>query len=619
MVSPNRESIFVPGELTAKHAQILNNKIIADRCSSCHPKSHGNILFSQAGAKQDKLCLSCHSSHMSNAALRSPHDLPADQLVALGKFAMAPSKSELQLVSAPTQPIDWQNIDLTCAKCHREHHGCTADLREIGSTRCQACHKNQFEALAKGHPEFDNYPESRPRGLAFSHNAHAEKYFAQKNRQFDCRGCHLDRSRPGSMGPIFRTLGFDQACADCHVAPIRAATIDGWTLLQIPSVDLTDTINAAGGFSDWPENARFGYEGQFSPVLKILLQSDTAVAKTLAGLPASGKLADVADGQRGSVARDMAQAIRRLIDDTARDGQAAWSRRIATTLTRKLGRSLYASEHKLINDLCAGLPPDLFRQIQGNWFKPRRPLVEFNDSHTPPVDRWSNRLVESKFRLTNQSSDLLLGNAPAQPQQPQARKPAKIRGATHVSEGGWYLNSDILAVQYMPRGHADPLLAGWSQMVSVIEGGQAAKKIPGGCAQCHDLSTDRLGTTVATNLWRVNTKPANVRTFTKFAHEPHLALPAVSDCRFCHSLTKTKELISDTNIQLIKSDGNADALPNYTSGSFHLPEFTSIKISQCSSCHRPGGANDGCTQCHNYHVGQVGLDWSTTDSASVNR
>ncbi len=594
MAVPSREALFVPGELSAKHAQILNNKLVAERCSLCHPSSHGNFFSSSIMAAQDELCLRCHTSHLPDAKLRSPHDLPREQLVALRRSSAQPQSANTLLISAKSQPIDWNNLDLNCAKCHREHHGRSTDLKLLGSLHCQACHQQQFDSFASGHPEFENFPVSHPNHVAFNHSAHSSKHFPQKNRQFDCRTCHLDSSRTGAIGSIFRTLGFDKACADCHAAPIKASIVDGWTILQIPSLDLNDTRTE--GLGDWPEGARFGYEGEFSPAVRVLLSSDPAATQALSKLPESGKLADVPANLRGQVTRELAKAVRRLVDDTARDGQAAWRNRIGAALSQKLGRQLQAPEVKLVNDACAGLPPDLFRQIMTNWFKSRGSLASVGNV-TAQSNNWRS------IHLASQITDpLLTPSSPAQ--RAPAKKLTKLRGATHVSEGGWFLNADIMSVQYMPRGHADPILAGWTQIVSVLQNSNCAKKIPGTCVQCHNLPTSK--SSLLLNPWQVKPRPENIRTFTKFTHEPHLTIPAINDCRFCHSLKETTIGIADRNIQLIASPSGG------ASSHFHTDQFEPMKLSQCSSCHRPDGANDGCTQCHNYHVGQVGLDWSRT-------
>ncbi|MGN6134322.1 MAG: hypothetical protein ACTHOU_07450, partial [Aureliella sp.] len=40
LVLPSREKHFVPGELSSKHAQILENTLVSQRCGLCHPASH---------------------------------------------------------------------------------------------------------------------------------------------------------------------------------------------------------------------------------------------------------------------------------------------------------------------------------------------------------------------------------------------------------------------------------------------------------------------------------------------------------------------------------------------------------------------------------------------------
>ncbi len=49
MALPSREKVFVPGELSSKHAQILDNTVAADRCSLCHPTSHSSDNSASGG------------------------------------------------------------------------------------------------------------------------------------------------------------------------------------------------------------------------------------------------------------------------------------------------------------------------------------------------------------------------------------------------------------------------------------------------------------------------------------------------------------------------------------------------------------------------------------------
>ena len=217
MTLPSREKVFVPGELSSKHAQILENTVASQRCGLCHPTSHAAgdsdtdsgtpvvaALLSSAkrlienDGRQDKLCMQCHKGHMPAAANRDPHDLSPEMWRQLQQITDTPwqlvsTRSAADEAQSNSQ-VEAEQSELSktsCAMCHNEHHGRGFDIKLISDSRCQACHQKQFESLASGHPEFKDFPVDRPRGLAFSHNAHAQDHFPKKNRDFDCKACHV--------------------------------------------------------------------------------------------------------------------------------------------------------------------------------------------------------------------------------------------------------------------------------------------------------------------------------------------------------------------------------------------------------------------------------------------
>jgi hypothetical protein len=216
---------------------------------------------------------------------------------------------------------------------------------------------------------------------------------------------------------------------------------------------------------------------------------------------------------------------------------------------------------------------------------------------------------------------------------------AKISGLKHVLLGGWYLDAELLAVRYRPRGHADPLLAAWNEYTALLATEQhpgtaslahatpSGQLIPGGCTTCHLLTEGALTRTSISSLslpWSTVHRSATIRPFTKFDHQPHLTLPLVQDCRYCHVLNSSDKALGAAalgettavanqrplqNLPL-QQDAASAALPAHWSPHHQHMEFKPMEKSQCSACHRPNSAGDGCTQCHNYHVGQAGFEWS---------
>ncbi|WP_145082964.1 hypothetical protein [Aureliella helgolandensis] len=744
MAFPVREQVFVPGELSGKHAQILGNRLVSDRCSMCHPNSHGI----SAGVTQDALCMKCHTSHMPDASLQSPHDLTAAQLQHLqGELS---SKSKVRWISTAATASS-ETTTTRCAQCHIEHHGVSGDLKAITDSRCQSCHQEQFHSFADGHPPFDDFPYRAKRSIAFDHASHASKYFSQKNETFDCQVCHVNPGQDSAVGPVMRTVGFEQACARCHAESLQSKSIEGWAILQLPSIESQDSENNALNLQDWPAAAQFGYEGEVSVALRLLLAADDMAAPALKWLPADGQLAEIPklDLGRANATRRIAIGVRRLIADVSENGQKALKQRLEAVAQQRLGREASAHELFLIDEMCAGIPPDLFRQMQVQWFGAHSKLAtdrspassnqlatrtqstamresaQLPDEESQAADRrLEARLVSGAkdLQLKPGEADLLLGGTTGddalfddanetylaeeandasgvQPSPPLSNAlnsspereravtgaPAadgllsgdgllqedddsllsgdlqatggsdaggladerftQWRGSQHVAQGGWFLDNELLALRYMPRGHADRTLAAWAEFASLLDHATQARTsseasdsiglgsrhaelksaILGGCTECHLLNPGQaMGSQLVASAWahwEVVSRSEKTRPFTKFDHTPHLTLPALDDCRYCHVLqdqppsaaAQASMPVDPARPAQMVSFSSAEESPGavastHSSEGFH--EFVPMKLEQCVACHRSGAASDGCTVCHNYHVGTPGFNWS---------
>ncbi len=730
MALPTRERFFVPGSLSRSHSQILENTLIADRCSLCHPSAHGNA----AQPTQDQLCMNCHNSHMPDASKSMPHDLTQDQ------FAKLVSFRDKQSLRTNSHPIELQQTK--CAQCHIEHHGSEQDLKALTDARCQSCHADQFKSFSSGHPEFSNFPAIVARHIAFDHRSHLEKYYAQKGTAFECKSCHdLD---PENQSKILRTASFEAACASCHQEPMRASMADGWAVLQLPSLNDSDLRADGELLNPWPSGALYGYDGKLTLPMRLLLSADESLQKSLQQFP-DGDLSKVRprDLQHQAAARDIARGFRQLLRDTANEGQVAWKVRLTTVATKALGRTPNADEQKLIRNMIVGLPPDLFRQADVLWFDQRNRAVTgvekqgvqgvmrlvttqqdlllddskkaqdedadsllrgssteglnyknqagsnqtgkspssvkspastkapaSNQTQTPPRalnnptlsipsaqsfelqrmpprsntssanpkqseilgaddgDLSADELLKSPSSgATNKETQAPSASGSAAPakEQPSATGTVKLAAKKQIGEGGWYLDSQLYMVKYMPTGHADPVVAAWIQFAALVDstGTSAApskdQAIPswhtpnwkpgseavGGCTECHLLPTTSTFT-AGIDDWRAK-KPTVAKSFTKFSHKPHTTLAVTSDCKHCHRFDTTQ---SQRFAEVEKSTGEAlNRFVRYQKSQQHFQcEFTAIEKSQCNACHRSGGAAQGCTQCHNYHVGTAGLE-----------
>lgn len=656
MSLPQREAVFVPGGLSKKHAQILGNLVASERCSMCHPNSHAGIT---AGTLQDDLCLKCHAQHLPDAQLRSPHDLP---------------QSDLEKLTSKWLDIR-QDVhhsgpqDIKCATCHIEHHGAVIDLTAISDASCQACHQRQFPSLSTGHPQFENYPYRSQRRIAFDHSAHQQKHFATKNQKFECSQCHVDAEKTGKLGSVFRSVGFEKACASCHQATIGAATASGWAVFQLPSIEPADTQDASLGLDNWPESARFGYEGEIGVAMRLLLAADPKLQAALGRIPANGKLQDMSGDmafQAGAV-RELALGVRRLITEVAAEGQVAWKRRLTNSAEKLIARKLSSYELKLVDAISQGVPPDLFRQMELKWFDNpaaiagKSAIVGVRLASQPmsgdslldaPDDNLLSKSNDDDLLSGSESDSLLVEPSLLEKEAaPAGEIPSgeltKLRGSVHVAAGGWYLDHDVLALRYMPRGHADATLAAWAEFVALVsaqsdirnddaEGRFASNLtrglvVPGGCTECHllhdndkplkphlphsgesELSETRANAMSLDSMWMSLVRPHSVRQFTKFDHTPHLTLPALNDCSFCHKFQTDRphslKQLFDANA---RGSISAPCAVTKTVSEYLSHEFIEMRLDQCAACHRPGGAKDACTQCHNYHVGMQGLNWSS--------
>jgi hypothetical protein len=659
---PEREAAFVPGSLSGKHAQIISSKVVSERCGLCHPNSHSTEAQANPALTQDELCSRCHIGQHKNIGLRSPHDLDRASLQRMsnerrerrGRLVSFSSSgsgaTEPDSTSVNSAHRDVSNMITSCASCHVEHHGRNQDLQAMADQRCQACHQSQFASFNEGHPEFADYPQARNRRIAFSHRNHQDKHFSQKNQTFECAGCHVDTRHQSGVGSVFRTVSFEVACANCHNEPIKASTADGWTVLQLPSIQ-ADALEPNLSLSDWPNTAQFGYEGVIPLPMRTLLLADEDAIDVVQKIPGSGSLKDLPgfadDGKSATLT--VAKATRKLIKDIANEGQLGWQKRLSRILREALGQhELGPNEMRLINELCAGLPPDLFRQIERDWFKSVSGIARRDNDSTTLTMRLTSAhqeddLLLSGSELKNDSrgrldeaqstdakqlspeNDLLLDFTKPQSSNPTDSledfptrpKLTKVRGTIHVVQGGWYLDNETLSLRYMPRGHADRTFAAWAELSAILQ--QSHKKgigsaatnaslpnpaatnqmtVAGGCAVCHNLEHQDVAQQIVNgdSVWVAYNRPPTVRELTKFDHTPHLILPTLAKCTYCHQLDEEKK--SDYRRFVSTQSQSPDIVPQVTC------EFKSISLQQCVACHRPNGAGTGCVQCHNYHVSE---------------
>lgn len=194
---------------------------------------------------------------------------------------------------------------------------------------------------------------------------------------------------------------------------------------------------------------------------------------------------------------------------------------------------------------------------------------------------------------TPEPSVTIAGNAP--PAVPATS------GVHHVSirKAGWFRNDELMHVSYIPRGHADEYVKAWTDIVASAKDAEARPETRslfekltswtggfGNCAKCHTVDAEEDGSFVAN--WQPKYRDPMTRQFTHFSHGPHLIQPHLQDCTACHEMQDSKRSV--------------ESFQNFDS-TLATSNFSPIKKANCSSCHAAGKTDNGCTQCHNYHIG----------------
>ncbi len=247
-----RDLVIAPGPLTTQHAQLLRRPGTPPQCAACHAAAEKGAIAWTASLvtphgdepKQSQLCMKCHAGTIEERLAYQAHNVPAALLAQIrqgdksqvrrggearrpGDKANSPFSSQLTLSGAPISTI-------TCAACHREHHGAAFDLTAIDDAACQTCHRQRYESFATDHPDFGDWPYVRRTPIIFNHASHLAKHFPEKKQSFECRKCHQqDRT-----GATQLTASYEATCAACHDEKIATSTDRGVPMLIVPTLDV---------------------------------------------------------------------------------------------------------------------------------------------------------------------------------------------------------------------------------------------------------------------------------------------------------------------------------------------------------------------------------------------
>ncbi|MBN4049860.1 hypothetical protein JYT84_00370 [bacterium AH-315-M10] len=540
-----RDPFISPGPLSSAHGSLSSD---CQRCHSAAGTLSTEWLKTAADSHRDltdsRLCLDCHQ--LGKMAF-SPHDQQPASLRPITKRLQGLARSEspmlLRLASRIPPIRESASNKIACAGCHQEHRGVAHSIKQMGVQRCQSCHVNQFRSLAQGHPEFSRYPYPRRTRIAFDHVSHKSVHFLKNKSNFACLSCH----QPDDAGRYMNVRSFKASCADCHMKDILGTTMTEPTIafFRLPSID-TDNIKSIGR---WPVDP--SDESPVTSFMEFLLPP----VKTFA-LPEDISDLEDADERAKAGAYRYVWSIKRLLATLAGDPKGR-----AKLLGSILKQTPYDGDVEL---LFPEMQVEAVRGAAHRWLPELKKALGHHDANKQ-VKRHEEEEADSKEAMT-------------------------------IKRAGWYINGDDFSIRYRATRHFDHFIQRWLQEMGRLSGASpAARKLFNAlrendkrCSKCHsvDLAQDsslRINWTGA----RPSTKH---RRFTKYAHAPHFSLPELRTCTSCHVLRPTSTSS--------KSDRSSTNEMKYTGS------FRDITRSQCAGCHKAGGADDTCTICHNYHVGQ---------------
>ncbi|MBT5435929.1 MAG: hypothetical protein HOK83_19980 [Rhodospirillaceae bacterium] len=445
-----------------------------------------------------------------------------------------------------------QSTQTLCITCHTEHNGSEADLVTLSDAQCSSCHQITMENFAD-HSAFDlQFPLWRRTSLRFDHVSHLGKYFSQAGADdpTGCVDCHVVQ-RADVAVPV---RGFEETCASCHAGDINDRAL---TILSLPEMSAEQFVALDQEYLSEVCPSRGSREFYLS-----LIQARQAVAN---GDP-FGDFESIAYGE-------------------GMDPVMQWS---------------MASDSADIYDL----PIDDVTVDDLSWL-----FLDMADSGASPLAD----LLDDRSAGTVEGSVLLAGLSDALVRQAVCAwaSNAEVRQDPPLG-GGWYING--LSLNYMPDGHADPVMRSWLDLAVAAptlatehdeEAAQALimrdtlinpKRGAGACASCHGVSAENGDGDGADALVAIDWRPVDSpwSPYLSYSHGPHLNLLGEGTaCVQCHRLKD--------------ESGLADAFETLNPVQ-PASSFMPIGKGQCMACH---GAEDdlqavasdrGCLLCHDYHL-----------------
>ena len=561
LTAPFSSSVISPGELTSKHQQE------GGECQLCHLVDGKNVgdwlatAFADVSVHQVNMkCEACHDFGFDKS---SPHSQDPAIMQALSDKQATQERTIFSLLPDGVNSESVATSHVGCVSCHQEHKGRDFDMTQMDNAQCVSCHKSQHVGFAQDHPDFHDYPYQRRQRIIFDHAAHIKDYFTKKKLLVyapkTCVACH--QAEPESGGRYMVAKGFEQSCVACHGKDVTGEKLEskGFPVFGLPAID-TESLSASNlAIGQWPADME---DEEMPGIMLFLLSVDNSLHPVLDAIARSeielSDLSDSTDEERQQVAALVWSIKQFLFDLVTRGTPALIDRFQKASGLGKNGVNRY--------DLAGKLPIDLVTNMQRRWF--------------PAL------VAEMKqYRQGIQKKTQLIDHAAIYVDDVQAEEWAK--------SGGWYLQD--FSLFYRPQGHADTMIRSWidisalaysSSLLAQMSFYQLSdSKLPGQCGKCHSVDMNDGEPLVN---WRGKHSQSGETLFTKFNHKAHFSLLDGRGCEKCHQI-----------------DLQADVEKNYQPGfeGSLITGWHQLEKSTCSECHKPEGAGERCTLCHNYHVG----------------
>lgn len=602
--------IFKPGPLSKPHAQILAGTLTKERCGSCHSGGMQSPLKwlvpspnHEHSMTQTDLCLDCHKRTIPMENARRAHNLSRSARKQLTAALKAASANRVSLVSIPKTRLDFDNV--ACAVCHREHHGSDASLIDLSNSQCQTCHSQVYGDFANSHPEWGNWPYDQTSEIRFDHSTHAGKHFPgwKGGQSFDCQSCHPMPNQVGTRASsvedaMVRVAPFETACAGCHDESLRAQLNEGISLISLPTLP----SEATTALRDWPESATGFADGRVTPIMHLLLRSDSRLASLLRKIRDDdlGNLV-IKDQISNQELQALAKGISDLCSEIVNDGHAAILNRMSQS----------GIQDKALHPALVPLPTQLLETIKSRWMRDhsdppaqRSASVDSQDLSMPGDSLLSDDLLaptgDDLLLPTDESDDVLLlpddSGDLIQLESNESQSNDLSRDASNATASrdaekqqllldGWRRDDGRLTISYRGTQHADPVITAFIEGFSALPDTDPAKRdfsempLIKNCLSCHP------GASHSPSRWAEPTVQSASIDSNKFHHRPHLNVSKLGDCNHCHQVTTLNDL-----------DGEIDFAMN------SHPDFQPLTKSACAACHSKEGAGENCTQCHRYHM-----------------